>query len=188
MALPNPPSLSSLPPKLRLAAEWAKAAGSQVDTGVATSPDGATQPFVRLMHGPNPVLVRLNGDALVVWAMTQIPEQTRMALAALSANDRSRVDVYLREQLLHDPLVGYAMLPPSMTSIDQIQGVTVERVVFIDPDDPGTRNTFHSAIQEVVSAMHRFILGLRILGQGGTLSSGTSTVRPGGESQLPYIR
>ena len=140
------------------------------------------------MHGTNPVLVRLNGDMIVVAAVTQIPEQIRVALAAHSVEDRARVDVHLREQLLHDPTIGYALGPSNLTSIDQLQMVAVERVLHIAEDDGGTRNTFHSAVQQVVSVMHRFILGLRILGPVGPLSSGTATLRPTGRTDLPYIR
>jgi hypothetical protein len=188
--VPEDPNAPRAPPpvskRLAIAERWAKTAGKQVDRGEGQGTDGSKYTVLRVMHGQSPVLVREQGDTVVVFAMTQIPEELRAALRKLSPQDLLRVDMGVREQLLSNPRVGYAMHPQTLKSLTELEVIDVERQVAIDDRDLSSKNTYLDAIQEVVVVMFRVLLALRLVNPGQAVPDGTSSAKTGGPPSPMY--
>ena len=170
-----------LPKSLATAERWAHQAGKEVVRG-AYQVDGGTAslPLLKITHGQNPVLVRVEQDTVIVFALADLDEQFHEALGKLVEPDRQRVELALRQELLSNPRAGYRVEPANAKSLAEVKRIAVERQFVVDINSTGSRNAFLDAIQEVVVVMHRALLVVGLVKPAGTLPPASGSA-PGPE-------
>jgi len=171
LAQPQPPKL---PKELALAERWAKDAGKEVQRTVADTPQGKI-PVLIVKHGPGAVLIRMEHRCIAVFAIADVDQQMRDKLSRLGSAVQQRVLVTLTNELLSSPRTGYTLFPLGLTSIADLERISVEEVIAISNSDASSRNRLLDAIQEVVTVMVR---GMRILAITGDQMPPTSSATP----------
>jgi hypothetical protein len=114
-------------------------------------PDGTKVPLLLVTHGAFKVVVREQGSCVVVFTQPRIPDAVRKKLASLPPEEKQRVMITLRGELSSNTRLAYGLFPPNLTSLDQLEAFSVERLLKIAEDDIGCFNGFCDAIQEVVT-------------------------------------
>ncbi|MFZ0699701.1 MAG: DUF2299 family protein [Thermoplasmata archaeon] len=183
----TPPAEREKPQLLQVAERWAKAAGRDVKWGSfkVGSPEASFQSMLVIQQGSIAVFVRCQADALVVFVVADLPMEARQKIATLSSELRSKMLIHLRQELLSVPRNGFAVFPPTLMSIDQLERFIVEQTLVIDEHDPSTRNRFLDAVMEVTVGAMRAAQVIASLGQPLLGSSpGTSGSRQAADAMF----
>lgn len=182
MSIPEPEP--EKPAALLLAEKWAKGAGKAVQWGAIRlgSPTAPLQAMLVVQQGPVVVFVRSHIEAVVVSVIIEMPLTVRQKIASLPSDLRAKMLVLLRQELLSVNRNAFALHPPTLTNIEQLERFVVEQSIVLDADDASTRNRFLDAIMEVTNGTLR---AGQVLQPGGpslqsTQSSGVSKNLPEG--------
>lgn len=137
---------------LTLAEKWANETGRKTERTSRTLPNGTKlPPVLTIIQGDFKIFVTEQGSCVLVFVPIKIADNVRQKLTELTPADRQRVQIAFTGELLSNSRTGYMFVPQKFTSIDQLEGYTVQQVLKIAHNDVGTFNRFCDAIQETVT-------------------------------------
>jgi hypothetical protein len=150
-------STNGRPPHLVVAERWLKAAGKPVQWGEIRigSPNAPVSPMLVIQQGPLAIFVRPQNDCLAVFVVADVPIEARQKLSLLPSDLKQRMFIRLRQELLTSSRCGFALMPPELSRIEQLERFVVEQVIAIDESDASTRNRLLDAVLEVTNATMR---------------------------------
>lgn len=169
----QPPALK-LPRELALAERWAKDSGRTVERTRGRGPEGEI-PAIVIKHGAYPIVAYMEHKCVRISASAQVAQQVRDKLTRLVENDQRRVLIALTNELLSNARTGYDVVPHGLASVTGLEQINVAEIIALSEEDPGSRNRFMDAVQEVVTVMVR---ALRILAIAGDQPPPTTSMAP----------
>ena len=155
------------PAPLLLAERWVKGAGKPVQWGSfkAGSPESSMQAMLVVQQGPVAVFIRSSLESVVVFVVADLPMSFRQGISALPSDLRSKMLLHLKQELLSIPRCAFALHPPTLTKIEQLERFVVEQTLVLDEKEPSTRNRLLDAIMEVTVGALRAGTVLNAAGQ-----------------------
>lgn len=136
---------------------WFEGMGAKVSDVPADITAGRDRPSLSIDLGGRFLgnAVEDNGKAIIlIFTMSPAPE-VAAAAKALSRENQEKVFLLLRNALLDNPRLAWALQPPNVTAIGEITGIQMTQRFRVSEDDPSTFNRFTDAWQELVTAQVR---------------------------------
>ena len=122
-----------------------------------TDPHGQVVPAIGIQHGPAKILVVERDGFLTMVAQIDIPAPMRESLSRFGIQLQEKMLETLKLAFMDVPRVGWTILPPSSTRIDQVERVLITELLRISESDIGSFNRFCDAIQELTTLVVRAI-------------------------------
>lgn len=181
--LPAPPPPISLPPVLERCERWAQLAGRPVHRGMGLAPapiPGAPPiafPVLAVQQGAIPVLIRALSDQesmVEIFVNIPIPAEVRQRLSQAEPQLRLRVLLTLRRELLLSGRTGFGIVPPTATSAEQVEVITLNQQVSVATGAGAEVTRLLDGLLEVASAAMRAASVLAPVASGSPGTGGTS--------------
>ena len=141
-----------MPPSLALAEKWATETGRKTQRILSDPlPDGSRLPTLMITQGNFKILVGEQGTCVLVFVWVKVPDNVRKKLADLAPEDKQRLLITFRGELLSSSRTGFGFIPQKFDTIDQLEVFTTQQLLKISEDDVSSFNRFCDALQETLT-------------------------------------
>jgi hypothetical protein len=146
---------------LRLAEKWARQAMNETERHLFDAPGGKKMPALVVNHAGFKILIFDHKPCVLLTGDVLIPKEMRAQLASAKIEDKQKGAFLLRMELMSGARTGWYFVPPTASSLDQIERFGSAQLIRISDYDPQSFTRFVDGIQEVSTVAVR---ALNVLG------------------------